>query len=61
MNTTPEYLAAELIAIRAERDELKEFLRTIRDMPESGRDDSTRLRNLAGVALGKSDTEIECK
>ena len=40
----------------AEIERLRAALRAIRDMPEYDQDDCHRLRNKAGVALGKPET-----
>lgn len=48
---------AHATAEMAERVErLRAALRAIRDMPEYDQDDCHRLRNKAGVALGKPET-----
>jgi len=46
-------------ALRGEVERLKDALRGIRDMPERDQDDEHRLRNAAGVALGKADKGAE--
>ena len=50
---------AGLAANAAEVERLKDALRGICDMPEYDQDDCHRLRNMAGVALGKEDAEGE--
>lgn len=48
-------LRDELKAELSEVERLKNALRGIRDMPEYDQDDVHRLRNQAGVALGRAD------